>query len=353
MDITTILNEYLLKTEDLFVANKNIWFAEFADSFQLSCAKIVNLQKESSLPAISYLEYTMPRTNFINRRYTAEVWVYGDDWYLDKNQHMVGEYDLSSLFVHFNELWDKLISARRRYIGKATVQEVNSHMMQMLPDFYSYLISIARFAIKDLVDKKPYIDIARNEVFRVNVGEYMGRTEPAYTEKKSKNAEKLIEWFSEQLAEEYFFGDYSGLDFSGRSFQKTDFRYAQFRNSVFYDTSLKGSSLIGASFRNANMEKCRMDDCLIYEADFSNAILKNASFKNAYAKTGLSDDRIWQSVGLLPVTFRNADLTNADFTGADLAGADFTGANLTGADFTGAALDSAIFKDSVGRIERA
>jgi len=346
MDINTIKNEYLLKTEDLFVANKKIWFADFTDTFQSICAKIAKLQNESFIPSISYLEYIMPHANFINRRYAAEVWVYGDEWYLDKNQCLVGEYDLSFLFIYFNELWDRLISARRRYIGKLTVQEINSYMMQALPDFYSYLISIARFAIKDLIDKKPYTTIAKNELFRVNIGDYMGRTEPVFTEMKNKNADKLMQWFSEQLEDKYFFGDYSGLDFSEKSFPKTDFRYAQFQDSVFYETSFIGSSLIGANFRNANMEKCRLDNCLIYEADFSYAILKNASFANTYAKAGLSDEKIWQSVGLLPVMFHNADLTNVDFTGADLTGADFTDAILEGTNFTGAVLDGAIFSDN-------
>ena len=179
-------NEYLLKIEDLFVANKNRWFAAFTEHFQSVCAEIVKLQNESSIPAISYLDYTMLYVNFIKRRYVAEVWVYGDKSYLDKNQRMVGEYDISFLFVYFNELWDKLLAERKRYVGKVTAREIKSFMIEALPDFYSYLTNIARFAIKDCVDKSPFADIDKNEKFMVNIGDYMAKTENIYTEQKNK-----------------------------------------------------------------------------------------------------------------------------------------------------------------------
>ncbi|MCL2153367.1 MAG: hypothetical protein FWH57_10505, partial [Oscillospiraceae bacterium] len=75
--------------------------------------QVVKIQATLDIPAISYLEYTMLYTNFINRRYITEVWVYGDKGYLDKNQYMLGEYDISFLFIYFDELWDKLLTARK------------------------------------------------------------------------------------------------------------------------------------------------------------------------------------------------------------------------------------------------
>jgi len=287
--------------------------------------------------------------NFVNRRYTAEVWVYGDNWYCDKNQRMVGEYDISFLFGYFDELWDKLLSARKRYVGKVTAQEVAAFMLEILPDFYSYLINIARFAITDCIDKKPFIDIAKNEAFRVNVGDYKAKTEPVFTVSKNKDAVALAKWFEERLENEYCFEDYSGLDFSGRSFTHTEFRYSQFRDSNLNNVSLENSALIGASFRRARMENCRLDNCSIYEADFSYAILRNASFVSARGRAGLPNEKEWRHVGFLPVNFRHADLTNADFRWANLTGADFTGAILTDADFTGAILDGAGFDGSIDK----
>jgi len=336
-------NEYLLETEELFVANKDRWLADFAVHFQDICNQIQKSQADSVLSAISYLEYTMLYTNFLNRRYIADIFVYGDKSYLDRDQRFIGSYDISFLFVFFDQLWDALITLRRRYPGLVPAPEITAFMMETLPDFYSYLANIARLAIGEYLDKSPFAKIAKNEEFMINVGDYMAKTEPVYCAKKTKNADELAVWFSEQLADKYIFGDYSGLDFSEKSFVYTDFRYSRFQDSKLNKANLEGSALIGANFRNALMEECRLDNCSINEADFSHASLKNASFKNAWAKVGLMDEKKWRFVGFLPVIFRNADLTGADFSGANLKGADFSGARLTDANFSGAITDEAVF----------
>ena len=344
-------NEYLLETEKLFVVNREGWFSDFAVHFSDICTRIRELQDNTLLSSISYIDYTMLYTNFLNRRYTTEVFVYNEKSYLDKNQRFVGEYDISFLFVFFDKLWNDLINLKRRYIGLVSARGVTTYMLQALPYFYSYLTNIVRFAIVECVEKIPFTNIARDDSFMIKVGDYTAYTELVYTERKNKDAVKLTEWFGEHLVHKYIFGDYSGLDFSGRVFLYTDFRYARFQNSTLIDTNFEGSSLIGINFHGSVMEGCRLDNCLIPEADFSNAKLKNASFKNAKAKVGLTDKKNWQFVGFLPMSFRGADLTNADFTGANLAGADFTGATLKGAIFTDAILTGAIFDDGIGKID--
>lgn len=342
-----IRNEYLLKTEVLVAAQNQQRLADFAGHFQSVCAEIVKLQNEASLPAISYIDYTMLYTNFIARKYVAEVWVYGHDWYCDKSQRMVGEYDLSFLFAYFDELWNKLLTTRKRYVGKVTAQDVKTIMVQTLPDFYSYFVKIVRSAVKGLIDQKPFTDIAKNETFRLSVGDYMAKTKPVYAENKNKDAEALAEWFEEQLEKEYAFNDYSRLDFSGRSFMSAKFHYALFRYSCMNKVSFRYSVLNGVNFYKAQMEDCCLENCSIYEADFSYAILKNANFINAYGPAGLPNEKEWRHAGFLPISFRYADLTNVDFRGADLTGADFTGAILDGAILDDTILDGAIFDDGI------
>jgi len=278
----------------------------------------------------------------------AEVWVYGDKRYLDKNQRFVGEYDISFLFVYYNELWDTLLTMRKRYVGKVKVREITEIMLKTLPDFYSYLPKIALLAMKDLVEYPPFNSIAKNETFKVTVGDYMVNTTPVFVETKNKNDKKLAKWFEERLENTYTFGDYSNLDFSGKTFTFTEFRYAQFHHSCLRNANLQGSALIGASFFMAQMEHCCLDNCSIYETDFSHAKLQNASFVNARGQAGLPDVKEWRYVGFLPISFRNADLTEANFTGANLSGADFTGAILDGAIFTDTILDGAIFSGNTG-----
>ncbi|MCL1809045.1 MAG: pentapeptide repeat-containing protein [Clostridiales bacterium] len=337
--------------------HKQSWFSTFEKHFQAVCTDIVKAQDESVISAISHLEYAMKYTNFLNRRYVAEVWVYGDGWYLNNGQRMIGEYDVSLLFVNFDELWDKLLAERKRYIGKVSAQEVTSLMIDALPKFYSYLASIVRFAIIDCVDKKPYIDILKNDVFKVRVGDYMSKTEPVFTQKKKKDAEELADWFSERLDYDYVFEDCAGLDFSARDFSYTVLRYIQFRRAILNNANLQFCSLIGTSFYRAQLENCRLDNSAIFEADFSYANMKNSSLVSVRGRAGMQNKKHWQFVGFLPVSFKYADLTGTDFTDAKLAGADFTNANLAGAnlsdadlagaDFTDAILDGADFTDAV------
>ena len=342
---TNIHIDQLLKTEALFDAKKKQWFSAFAEHFNSICIDIVKMQNESELPAITYIDYTLLFNNFYNKRYVAEIWLYGDKSYLDKSQRIIGEYDISFLFIYFGELWDKLLSLRKLFVGKVRALEVVAFMMQALPDFFSYLADIARFSIAEFVDKSLLANINKNKLFRINVGSYLAKTENVYIERKNKNVDKLAMWFSERLENKYTFEDFSGLDFSGHFFTFTEFRYSQFRNACLNNVSLKGCALIGTNFQNAQMENCCLDNCSIYEADFSHAYLKNASFVKARGRAGLPNPEKWQHVGFLPVNFRYADLTNANFTGANLCGADFTGAVLDGTIFTDAILNGAIFDD--------
>jgi len=273
----------------------------------------------------------------------AEVWVYGDERYLDEDQRFIGEYDISFLFVHFDELWDKLLALRKRYVGKVSSKEVTSFMIEALPKFYSYLISIARFAIKDCVEEKPFTDIIKNDVFKVHIGDYMAKAESVFTQKKNKDADVLANWFSEKLRKDYKFEDCSDLDFSSQDFSNTVFRYTQFRRAILNDVDFRSCSLIGASFCQAQLENCCFDNSAIHEADFSYANMKNASFANARGRAGLLNENEWKQVGFLPVSFRRADLSGADLTGANLKGADFSGSVLNGAVFTSAMLAEADF----------
>ena len=341
-------NEYLLKTEMLFKANKNRWFDDFTRHFLDTCTQIRVLQGTATLNAMSYFSYIMLYNNFINRRYVAEIFVFNEKNYLSKSQQMIGEYDISFLFVYFDEMWDDLIGLRKRYVGKVSARDVTCFMLKALPDFYSYLIIIARFVVMENADNELFASIDKNEIFKVKVGDYMSKNTTVYAENKIKDTDKLAKWFCERLYSTYICGDYSGLDFSGKTFTFADFRWSQFKRSALNNTNFGSSDLSGVIFRGANMERCCMDYCSIYQADFSNANLKNASFKNAWAKAGLINNVEWQAVGFLPTNYRNADLTGADFTGADLTGADFTGAVLNGADFTDAILDNAIFDGCMG-----
>jgi uncharacterized protein YjbI with pentapeptide repeats len=229
-------------------------------------------------------------------------------------------------------------------LGKISAKDVTAFMFTTLPDFFSFIQGIARFAIAELVDESPGININKCEKFHVNVGDYMARTHTVYIEWKNKD--ELAKWLNDHLEDVGILGDYSGLDFSGKDLSQTDLRYTQFRGSTLRGTNFYGSLLTGANFRNANMEGCYIEECSILEADFSFANLKSASFMFAEPDRLTTKDEP-SFLRLLHIRFHCADLTDADLNGANLSGADFTGANLTGADFTGAELTGTVFTDAI------
>ena len=100
-----LLNESLLKTEQFLLNKRQEQSFAFIKHFQMileKIAKLQDLQDSSHISAIRNIEYTMLYSNFINRQYTAEVWVYGEEWYADRKQLMLGEYDISELFIYFD-----------------------------------------------------------------------------------------------------------------------------------------------------------------------------------------------------------------------------------------------------------
>ena len=343
----SLRNESLLKTESLFAANREEWCDSFALYFEALCGQIRTKQDESTISATSFLEFTMLYTNFINRCYVSEAIAFDERRYLDQNKQFFGRFDLSFLFGNFDKLWDDLLTVRKRYVGKVSANEVKLFMMDSLPDFYSYFINIVRYAIADLVDRKPFADVARGETFLICVGEYMAKTEIVYIECKNKDAKALARRFGKRLKGEYAFEDYSDLNFSGCVFKFSEFNYAHFRRSCLNNVTFEGSALVGTSFYKAQMDRSCLTNCSIFEADFSYAFLRGARFANERGRAGLPSDDKWRHVGFLPVRFRFADLTNADFSGANLVGADFTGAMLGGVDFTNTVLDGAVFTGAV------
>lgn len=328
-----IKNQILFQWEDVFQANQEQFISRFREHFNQICREIVRLQKSGGLPELSYLEYTLLYTNFLERNYAAQVRVYGEDWYLDPNQKAVGTFDVSFLFEPFTELWDKLLTARKGYAGEVSSADVAELVIAALPCFYAYVVTTARRAILTCVEGEAYGELKRADEFEINIGEYMGHTEAVYKEKRNKDREEYADWFRQRLELRYTFEDLTGMDFSGEDLSEIDFRYSDLRNTVLRNTDFQDSMLFGTRFCNAVMEGADLRYCMLYEADFTGADLKHASFVRAVGDAGIQEREEWLIPGYQGVSFRNADLRNADFTKASFRGADFTGAILEGAVF--------------------
>ena len=303
----TLLNEKLFKTEELFPGEFPRLSKKFKESFAQMCGEILRLQKDGDFGDVAYIEYTMLRTNLINKDYVSEVCIYGENWYLCKNQRAVGRFDISVLFKHFDELWQELIAIRKNYVGKVSAQEVTAFIMsEAAPKFYSYITKLCRFSILECVGQDYFKAIKKSPQFEINSGEYMAQTEAIYKENSGKDRSKILSWFADRLDYEYCFEDFSGLDFSNENLREIDCRYSDFRNTCLKNAQFKGANLTGARFCGADLEKADFSYALLYEADFSGANLKGAKFDYAGIDSENEDKNIWKRPKFMSVNFTDA-----------------------------------------------
>ena len=329
----TLLNEKLFETENLFRSSFSSLSEAFMENFREICKEVTTLQEAGNFGEIAYIEYTLLRSNTINKNYVAEIRIYGKEWFLCKGQRVVGQFDVSYLFQNLDRLWMKLLEMRKQYIGKVSSLDVSEFIMDAAPKFYAYVISLCRFSILDCTKQNYFKMLKKTPQFSINVGEYMAQTEPIYKENSEKDRLSLLKWFADCHSYEYCFEDFSELDFSNENFTNIDFRYSDLRKTILTNTSFLYANLIGTRFCGAELENAHFSYSILHEADFSGANLRNSKFYYANANWGANDKEKWKRVGFFKVSFRKADLQNANFTGANLIGADFTDAVVDGAKF--------------------
>jgi len=302
-----LLNEKLLKTEEMFLGAFPRLQKQFRENFAQICGDIAKLQKNGDIGDAAYVEYTMLRTNLINKEYAAEVCVYGEKRYLCQYQRAVGRLDISALFKHFDELWQELIAIRKQYIGKVSAQELTAFVMQeAAPKFYTYVTVLCRFSVLDCIGQNYFGAIKRTPQFEINSGEYMAQTEAVYKENTEKDRDKILLWFAGRFEYEYCFEDFSGLDFSNENFVGIDCRYSDFRNAVLKNADFTYANLIGARFCGADLENADFGDALLYEADFTGANLKNAKIENVSLEFENQEKGVWKRPGFMAVNFTGA-----------------------------------------------
>ena len=319
------LNEQLLKTEAAHAEYMRPSSAAFGRILEGICAEIRRRQDGGALPALSYLEFTMLRANFMDRRYVVEAFAYGEKHYLDKGKRIVGAFDISPLFAFFDEMRDELHDCLRRFGPQLPLSDVKSFLSSSIPSFFSYFKHMARIFLESEDARRHLEGIKKADVFIINAGGYMAGTETVHLENKLKDAASLDERISKLDEGACISGDFSGLDLSGASFNKLSLNNANFSGSTLRGASFAGSVIEESNFSGADMEGCKFDNCRIFETSFKGANLKNASFVNAVSKTGTLSGGQWSHAGFLPVSFENAELAGADFTGAKLNGCIFSG----------------------------
>lgn len=330
----------LFEMDTIYQEHLDEYIPVFQDHFRQMCEAVCRLQAEKEIGEISYLEYTFLFTNLIQKKEIAEVRIYNDDWYFDAGQRVVGSFEYSFVFTKYRELWNEIMSSRKRFAGAVTAQEAISFLLTCASVFYRYVASIFRYSILPCVEAEPFLSMQRADEFEVNVGEYMAYTEAVYKENRARTSADALDWFLLREEFAYAFEDFSGLDFSGADLSEIDLRYSDLRRTALDGTDFQDSLLYGTRFCNASLRGADLRYCQIHEADFSGADLTDARFCAAKGYRGVPDTENWTLTGFRPINFQNANLTRADFCRTKIRDADFTGAVMDGTKIDRRSLDA-------------
>lgn len=332
--------EKILKLEEYYQNNKEDLKKDFLKSFIGICKKAQNKEE------IGYITYSMLRTNLMenNKNYLIEV--SDETWFLDENK-CTGEYNGGFAFNILTELEEELKELVKPYL-EIKAFDVEALIRKEASKYNEYIISIARYALKDIETLEEFQSLNLSEEFEVRIGEFRDITEAVFKkDTREKDSLLIKELFEERDPDDnYSYEVYRNLNLKNGDYNDLDFRYSDFRESDLSKSIMRNCVLTGVDFRKCTLMKADFRDSYIYEADFENANLKGSNFSRATGYKGLLKGLLkekWTMPGFEKVNFKNSNLENVKFKNADLIGADFQGANLKGTSFIGADLTEAIF----------
>lgn len=339
------INEKLFALDKYFHENKGRLVSAFLDSFRNICIEIKKMQASGEKGKIGFITYSMLRTALLERSYCMLIEAFNEDWFLDLRECHAG-YEASWAFGFLEELGSELGDITKLYIGNIVGADIERIKLKEAEKFNEYVKSLARYAMPEALRIKEYMEIQREEVFEIRVGEYRDTSEIVYKEdRRIKDSKEIKEFLEEKLEDEYSYEVFTQLDLSDGNYKEADFRYADFRKSNLSKSNMSECILVGAKFNHGILEGTDFSNSIIYGTDFSQCKLKGAHFYRAEGPAGVCGRSSWEMPGFEGINFMGADLEDADFESADLRGAVFIDANIKGTNFTGANLENTVFSE--------
>lgn len=335
--------KYLLMLEDFFQASKDKLAEDFKMSFQKICQQLGEQQSLQQKGPIAHITFSMLRTELLEKNPHYLVEATDEEWFFDLHP-LLTTYDAGWAHHFLEQYIQELSLYSKTFMGAITQADMERIKLQDAHHFHQYVLSLARYALPDIIRCPEYLALERDVAVEIRVGEFMDINEIVYSEDfASKDNEEIKAWLEEKLEGEYPYEVFSHLNLADGNYSDLDIRYAFFQKTNLTNCRLRDCLLIGANFRESRLIGTDLSFSSIHEADFSNSQLQDANFQQVQGACGLLDPQKWEVPGYLPVSFKNADLEGANFELANLRGACFIGANVKNTNFAGANLEKTIF----------
>ncbi|WP_129599958.1 pentapeptide repeat-containing protein [Anaerophilus nitritogenes] len=349
-DVKSVLDKILIDLEEDFQKNKDTLKKLYLDSFKEICTNIKELEK-STKGKTGFIIYTLLRTKILQHKYVYRVIVYDKDWYLNDGIR-VGEMDVGFFYKYFEEMWQKLLKASKKYVLKISEIDVERIMLGHLDDFHKYLVELMRYSLIEAIETKEYLAIEKEDILEIQAGEYYEPCDIIHMEHKEKNYKKIKKWLKENERQSYCFQDFRGIDLRNLKYNNMDLRYTDFRDSHLDEVDLSISLLMGTKFKNSTMIGANLMLSMIHSANFEKVDMTGANLQYCVAFTGKNEANQWKKTGFTEVSFKDSILKKANFTEATIIEGNFLGADLTDAIFEQARLYRSKFsKDQLKKVK--
>ncbi|WP_438347726.1 pentapeptide repeat-containing protein [Paenibacillus sp. FA6] len=327
-----------------YILNREVLKDEFVASIAAWCKELLERQSIGEKGKIGHLTYAMLRTDLMEgrSRYLAEAT--DERWFIDMTVHR-SFYDATWAFAYLDGWIDEMKTQMHTYAGQITLMDVGQELLREAEYVHSYVVALIRYAMPYAAQTEEFIQLDKEEVFEVRVGEYLDMSEVVYKiDTRSRENEQVKAWLNERKDTAYGYGVYSNLDLADEDYDGMDFRYSRFERSHLERSSWTDALLVGVRFEHCRLREANFVNSCIHGASFIDSDLREANFSNVQGMRGQADPQLWEMPGFEEVDFSQSNLSYAQFNESYLRGANFSGATLIGVNFTKSNLEGADFR---------
>lgn len=313
---------------------------DILNSFKLICNKVKKAQDEENKMYISFINYSILRTEILNDKCRCLISAYDSNYYLDEKP-VEAYYDASWLFKHINSFYDKTLNISKKFVGKISRVDMLKLKFDVLEIYKTYLIAALRNAFENIEDLAEFKEMKKNERFSIQVGEYIDFVESVFLLDEAIKDDvdtKLKLEKEEELGStnEYF----NRLDISNGKFSEKNISNTRFINCEIQNSDISYSIMIGTNFKNCNMQNVDFEESILWCSNFNGSDLSGSNFFNVNKKF-VMDKKIFDIPINKPISFKKANLTNCNMSNANLVCSNFIEAKLENINFEGANLEGA------------
>ncbi|MBC2580532.1 hypothetical protein [Clostridium sp. DJ247] len=177
-------DEKIDELKKYYIKNKDELANGFIKSFKDICIKISNMQSAAEKDKIAYINYSILRTNIMDRKYMHLVDAFNKYWYFDI-QECSTEYDTSWAFDFLEEFEKELEEIRKLYMNKISAPDIDKIKLKETKLYNQYIIDLAKYSMPEAIKLKEYKEIHKEDIVEIRVGEYRGSSELVYKEQRT------------------------------------------------------------------------------------------------------------------------------------------------------------------------